>query len=748
MSPSTLPVSRRHERGGSTTLTLETTVGIESSAVGYYPTLLLKGSDATSEEQGEKKTQKNVITKIQDAKGEKDEEERPKEKDENLQAELISPRETRRNALENVLEAMMAVEEAQEHVEAPGERRRKALESVLEAMIVDEHEETEASASPQPEADLEASCIPGSSSPRSTRHGSSRNILVESPEDGITAGPSRIYARETEAIYLPSRDTSRPDPTDVPPTPRAAELALRTRFAMEEMYMSPRVLSKQPERQSTMDQQDALWGLAEAAASAAARQTQKELADLIGESDSCSGERRGLNERVVRAAEVARVIRKMYHLAWELEVEVDSANDVGTSKAGAGSRPGTGNSKPRPDPIEKAQDICQISQASQASDSRSDNQSNPPAPVLPHAPAVENKVAGIRLWLEDVQSQLADSPDLPSSAWAGKISLAHSPEPENTYEKTLVGDVLSVPNKLNDQPLDDVVERVSLTAELPIRAWIRELLRRTDVSSSQLKVAACYIVALRPHITLAMVQRQQAAHAVVRGTPLTHYQASPLTCPRRTLVGALVLASKFLGEKIYSLRAWARVTGLEPGDLVQAEQIIGTALKWDLWVGANVQNLRSDVFTRMLLQIVSVPKVEPPPAVRGARPKEQSSSRTGALPRTEGDIALQRSRKQTVGSPTSSTQRETVASPSPFGAKRTPAMDHQLEHALHRKRPAPESDTHPLSDTRPQKRKNVEHVHAHAHSHGTNGAAGAGCGTDVYIKSEPVDERGLLTEAY
>jgi len=39
---------------------------------------------------------------------------------------------------------------------------------------------------------------------------------------------------------------------------------------------------------------------------------------------------------------------------------------------------------------------------------------------------------------------------------------------------------------------------------------------------------------------------------------------SPLLCPRRTFLAALILASKFIQDKCYSNRAWAKLSGLPP----------------------------------------------------------------------------------------------------------------------------------------------------------------------------------------
>lgn len=60
---------------------------------------------------------------------------------------------------------------------------------------------------------------------------------------------------------------------------------------------------------------------------------------------------------------------------------------------------------------------------------------------------------------------------------------------------------------------------------------------------------------------------------------------SPLLCPRRAFLAALILASKFTQDKCYSNRAWAKLSGLPPREIGRCERALGEALEWRLWVG-------------------------------------------------------------------------------------------------------------------------------------------------------------------
>jgi hypothetical protein len=60
---------------------------------------------------------------------------------------------------------------------------------------------------------------------------------------------------------------------------------------------------------------------------------------------------------------------------------------------------------------------------------------------------------------------------------------------------------------------------------------------------------------------------------------------SPLLCPRRTFLAAIILASKFMQDKSFSNKAWARLAGLPAREIGRCERALGAALEWRLWVG-------------------------------------------------------------------------------------------------------------------------------------------------------------------
>ncbi|KAG8901348.1 hypothetical protein FRB99_005384 [Tulasnella sp. 403] len=71
--------------------------------------------------------------------------------------------------------------------------------------------------------------------------------------------------------------------------------------------------------------------------------------------------------------------------------------------------------------------------------------------------------------------------------------------------------------------------------------------------------------------------------------PPSHVLAThPLLDARRTFLAALVLATKFMQDKAYSNKAWAKLSGLAGKEVGRCERALGGALQWRLWVGKDV----------------------------------------------------------------------------------------------------------------------------------------------------------------
>ena len=70
--------------------------------------------------------------------------------------------------------------------------------------------------------------------------------------------------------------------------------------------------------------------------------------------------------------------------------------------------------------------------------------------------------------------------------------------------------------------------------------------------------------------------------------------SSPLLCPRRAFLSALIVAHKFLHDRVYSNRAWAKVSGLDVTEIGKGELALACLLDWKLWVGREDQDSNSD----------------------------------------------------------------------------------------------------------------------------------------------------------
>ncbi len=96
---------------------------------------------------------------------------------------------------------------------------------------------------------------------------------------------------------------------------------------------------------------------------------------------------------------------------------------------------------------------------------------------------------------------------------------------------------------------------------------------------------------------------------------------SPLLCPRRTFLASLILASKFMQDKCYSNRAWAKLAGLPAREIGRCERALGEALGWRLWVGkmpAYCMLPRSQS-TGDICRVNNIPSEGPSPAANAVR---------------------------------------------------------------------------------------------------------------------------------
>ena len=108
-----------------------------------------------------------------------------------------------------------------------------------------------------------------------------------------------------------------------------------------------------------------------------------------------------------------------------------------------------------------------------------------------------------------------------------------------------------------------------------------------DPSMNQQRSSSCasmQVDSARSHIGETDFSSTQPSTSTASLSPSADLP-SPLLCPRRAFLAALILASKFTQDKCYSNRAWAKLSGLPPREIGRCERALGSALEWRLWVG-------------------------------------------------------------------------------------------------------------------------------------------------------------------
>ncbi|TPX62783.1 hypothetical protein SpCBS45565_g06945 [Spizellomyces sp. 'palustris'] len=110
----------------------------------------------------------------------------------------------------------------------------------------------------------------------------------------------------------------------------------------------------------------------------------------------------------------------------------------------------------------------------------------------------------------------------------------------------------------------------------PLSRVIQELLRRSRTSCSTLQLALFYLIRLRNSII--------SRRTLPADSPLVPSTTSPLRCGRRMFLSALILANKYLQDKSYSNKAWAKICGLTASELCRNEATFLEAVEWNLFV--------------------------------------------------------------------------------------------------------------------------------------------------------------------
>ncbi|KAI5310607.1 hypothetical protein KEM55_004618 [Ascosphaera atra] len=109
--------------------------------------------------------------------------------------------------------------------------------------------------------------------------------------------------------------------------------------------------------------------------------------------------------------------------------------------------------------------------------------------------------------------------------------------------------------------------------KLSLRTFIQEVLRRSRSSYSTLQVALYYLILIKDTVEAGRHQ-PEGSRKVKR----------VVMCGRRMFLTALMLASKYLQDRNYSARAWAKISGLDVHELNANELTFLLAVDWKLHI--------------------------------------------------------------------------------------------------------------------------------------------------------------------
>lgn len=115
---------------------------------------------------------------------------------------------------------------------------------------------------------------------------------------------------------------------------------------------------------------------------------------------------------------------------------------------------------------------------------------------------------------------------------------------------------------------------------MPLRRFVQETLKRSKTLYSTFQVALYYLIMIKP-----VVMERNCRFKPCVG----------LNCGRRTFLASLMLASKYLQDRNYSIAAWSKISGLSAKELKFNEIEFLKAMDWNLHVPIDAYNRWSSV---------------------------------------------------------------------------------------------------------------------------------------------------------
>ncbi|GAA5877182.1 hypothetical protein JCM3774_003324 [Rhodotorula dairenensis] len=232
----------------------------------------------------------------------------------------------------------------------------------------------------------------------------------------------------------------------------------------------------------------------------------------------------------------------------------------------------------------------------------------------------------------------------------------------------------SIWGSVTSEPRCDMATRPGGDNVIPLQSFVKEVLRRSRTSCSTLQLALYYLHKCRRGIREAVSRAEASRHEIVRleqelaackrraaasaalspedsypsppQSPSEHHQAelnahahavhasaaaaelgerfsalvaaqnSPVLCGRRMFLAALISASKYLQDRNYSNRAWAKISGLPVGEINGNERAFLCVVDFKL-------HLPAEEFQRWTERLAAL--ASPTPTTEAAHPASQLS---------------------------------------------------------------------------------------------------------------------------
>src|SRR5438067_13500340 len=117
---------------------------------------------------------------------------------------------------------------------------------------------------------------------------------------------------------------------------------------------------------------------------------------------------------------------------------------------------------------------------------------------------------------------------------------------------------------------------------LPLKIFLKEVLKRSRTSYSTLQTALFYLFRIRPKI-------EGLKNQLLTSIPTESLRKSVMmiSCCRRMFLTSLIIATKYLQDRSYSNKAWSKITGLTVKEINYYEIFFWQLIDYNLYVAGD-----------------------------------------------------------------------------------------------------------------------------------------------------------------